>query len=290
LSSRIEDEYGMPRGVPMSTGLFRLDNSTLGGPRRGSLWLLSGFVSQGKTALGKEVAYSAALNGHRVLFVSLEMSLAEVRSLFVVRHSHSIKENGVPLADVLKDTLDDEDREAYFKAARSFSEKGGIGERLIVWVPEEDVTADDVIRHAESVHRRTPLSMLIIDYSELLIPLRRRQQYRIELAETIRRLKVAAGTFGGGDGVAVILLHQVSRKGYEKACKRGYYLLSDLAETAAAERHSNVVLWILQTEDMVEDHEVLVGISKQRMGPRDLIKGTKMFENFERAFIGNMQF
>lgn len=288
LSKLTQQEYGSSRGAPMATGFLRVDMATLGGMRRGQQWILAGFASHGKTAAAKEIAYASVIRGHNVSWTSLEMSIPEIRTLFTVRHTHAIKKGGVALADVLEDKLDGEDKEVYFEAAKQWAEKGGMGERLHIWVPDQDITADDVVRRVEAEHRRKPIDLLVVDYSELLVPLRRRQQYRIELGDTIRRLKTAAGGFGRGEGIAVLLLHQTSRKGLERAEKRGYYVMSDLAETAMAERSADVILWVLRTDDMKVDHELLIGISKQRMGPQDLYKGCKVYENFSHAFIGNI--
>ena len=287
LSSRAEKEYGSPRGKPMNTGLLRVDMTTLGGMRKGNLWLLAGFVSQGKTVMAKEIAYNFVKEGRTVLWVSLEMTKAETQILFAVRHAYSLESGGVSLSAACEESLNDKEKELYFRAVDDWH-KSGLGEKLIVWVPEDDVTADDVIRKAEAIHRRKPIDLLVVDYSELLIPMRHRNQYRIELGDTIRRLKSAAQGFGNGTGVPILLLHQISRHGYEKAIKRGYYIMSDLSETAQAERHSNVILWILQTDEMEENNQIRVGIAKNRMGPKDLRMGTLLYEDFSHGAIANM--
>jgi replicative DNA helicase len=287
LARETQSRYGSPRGRPMPTGLLHVDMSTLGGMRKSELWMLAGYAKQGKSTLARQIAYNFVMDGRRVFWAGMEQGSDEERILFEVRHSHAVQAGGIRVESVLTESLTDEDLAAYFETARRWQEDGQ-GENLVIWCPEEDVTIEDVIHRAEIEHRKEPVDLLVVDYSELLVPMRRRQQYRIELSDTIRRCKTAANGFGRGDGVVVLLLHQISRKGYDDGCKRGRYVMRDLAETAAAERHSNVILWLLRTKEMEADHEVLVGIAAQRLGENKLWKGERMFADYDRMLIGNM--
>lgn len=73
-------------GVP--TGLPAIDNRT-GGLQRGRLVILAARPSIGKTALALQVAIHAARKGHRVGFVSLEMT-AEELAIRAAAHTHRL--------------------------------------------------------------------------------------------------------------------------------------------------------------------------------------------------------
>lgn len=290
LASDVEKLYGAPRGKPMSTGFVRIDKATFGGIRKGQEWLLGGAAKQGKSTFAREITYRFIQDQGRAFVASMEMSKDEMRTCFIARHAHTIKKGGIALRDIFQETLTADDKEVYFEAARQWAKPGGIGDNIELWTPETDVTADDVIRRAEIEHSRKPIDLLVVDYSELLVPIRRRAEYRIELGDSIRRLKTAAQHFANGEGVAVLLLHQVSRKGFTKACKRGHYIMSDLGETSAAEKHPNVVIWILQTSTWEDDKEAKIGIAANRMGPRDLKKGVMVMEDFEHGLVSDLEF
>ena len=290
LAKQTEALYGSPRGRPMHTGLIKIDSATLGGPRKGNLWLISGYAKHGKSRLASQIAYNFADYGRGVMVANMEMSKDELRQIYVVMHSKKVKPGGISLTDVMNEDLNDDDKEVYFESSRQLSEPGGIGDNLQLWVPEEDVSADDVLMRAESIHRNRAIDLLVVDYSELLIPVRKREQYRLELGETIRRFKIGSSTHAGGEGMAVLLLHQTSRLGMQNAMKRGHYMVDDMAETAAAERHSNVIMWTLLPEELYAEHKIKVGIAAQRMGGHELYKGTELYADFDKVVIGNIEY
>lgn len=280
--------YDKPNHIQMPTGLTCVDVA-LSGIRKGQLWMLCGYAAQGKTQTAKEIAYNLIRDGRNVLFVSLEMTCHEVRWLFETRHAQSIKHGVVKLRDVCEKTLEGEAFDVYWQAAMELADPEKIGGNLTVWVPNSDVTVDEVVRRAEAMHYRKKIDVLVIDYSELLISQRQREQYRIELGDTIRRCKTAALQFAGGEGVGVLLLHQISRSGFEKALKRGYHIMPDLAETSLAERAADVILWVLRTDEMKEASEMHIGVAKGRMVDEILSKGAALYEDFAHSYIGNTQ-
>ena len=64
--------------------------------------------------------------------------------------------------------------------------------------------------------------------------------------------------------------------------------MQDLAETAQAERHPDVILWTLQTEEMQRDREVLIGLAKNRMGSKKLARGVRVFESFDTSLLQDL--
>lgn len=75
-SIAVERAYeGKAKGI--STGLPRLDECT-GGGRPGSLWVLGGATSMGKSVGGQQFAVNVARQGYGVAYVHLEMDTEEV--------------------------------------------------------------------------------------------------------------------------------------------------------------------------------------------------------------------
>lgn len=75
-ASAVERAYAGSSGG-ISTGLPTLDDCT-GGGRPGSLWVIGGATSMGKSIGGQQIAVNVAKQGYGVAYVHLEMDLDEV--------------------------------------------------------------------------------------------------------------------------------------------------------------------------------------------------------------------
>lgn len=76
-------EHREPEGTikGLSTGLQKVDKMTQGFVP-GELMIISGQTSHGKTQLSNNIMLSAALNGHKVMFVTMEMTKQETADRF----------------------------------------------------------------------------------------------------------------------------------------------------------------------------------------------------------------
>lgn len=267
------------------TGFQTIDGLT-GGGKRGDLWLICAHVSEGKTSYMVELAYRAFVEqGKNVVFVSLEMSREEIELALAVRHAHKIQAGGVSKKEAELGTLNRHDTKIYLKALEDLKKprKGNI----LVWQAPSGINIKTLQGKLQSIQDEFDIDLVCIDYLELMGSTRRRSNYRIEVTETIKAAKRMAQTFNDGRGIWVVSGHQISRTGRDKAEKRGYYVLSDLAETAGAERTANVVLCLLQTTKMLGNHEIKINMPKNRSGQK-LMGGYLVMADWAHGLISEI--
>jgi hypothetical protein len=99
-----------------------------------------------------------------------------------------------------------------------------------------------------AVSRRFVPDLAIIDYLALLRPERAARERRDDLTLLLQDAKQLAVTFGEGRGLPVVSPWQISRAGRKEAIARGHYNMSDLAETAEAERTPDIIISLLDPE------------------------------------------
>lgn len=87
VASRQLKEFMNPTGEDVtSSGFVQYDRLTRGGLRRKNFTIVAGQTSMGKTAWALNVAHRVAKQGHGVLFVSLEMTKAELFQRLACSH------------------------------------------------------------------------------------------------------------------------------------------------------------------------------------------------------------
>jgi len=91
----IRKHQGEVQGI--STGWAELDALTLG-MTAGELIVVSGPTATGKTQLTAHIAYNAALAGHKVLFVTMEMTKPQMTNRFMAASGTDLSE--LPLAQI----------------------------------------------------------------------------------------------------------------------------------------------------------------------------------------------
>lgn len=259
-----------PPGLPC--GFSRIDKVT-GGFKPGRVWFWAAYTSHGKTHCAKEVSYHVASKGGRVLFISLEMEFAEVEMLFHVRHANSFG-TLIQTKDVENGRLTPRQREVYKKAVNDFKQMD-----LTIWVPGR-VTMAEIQRRISAMQVTQKLDLVVIDYLQLVKAAERRFNGQEELKETVRETKYIARR----ESVPLLCLHQMSREGWKEAEKRGFYVNSDLAESAEVERAADVVVWNLYTPDMEKNHEIKIGVCKNRGGGK-LFEGYFLYAGMSHSLI-----
>lgn len=219
------------------------------GLRPGNLVIVAGRPGMGKTTLAMAVAENVAADGP-VLVFSLEMSASELLDRSMSRFSR------VPLRALRSGDLMAEDWPRLTAGMSSapldnllIDETGGLH-------------IADLRARARAKHRRTPLSLVVIDYLQLIRSDGENQTLRI--AEITGQCKALAKELG----CPVILLSQLSRKCEERKDKRP--MLSDLRDSGAIEQDADVVAFAYRHEQYDSNTprkgvmEVITG--KMRMG------------------------
>ncbi len=256
LFQRIDDQHSMRkdgislRGVP--TGWPEIDEITCG-LQDGDLIIVAARPSVGKTALGLNVAYNAAVrNKVPTFFASLEQNKGEIAMRLMCLdsnvNSHSIRTGRLSSEDLERMT-----------AAGSYLRKAP----LFI----DDRSGQDMFRigaNARRLKQKHKIGLIVIDYLQFIEPDRIKGMNRQEQVSNIsRRLKNLARELK----VPVLCLAQLNRASEARKDKRP--LLSDLRESGSIEQDADVVMLMHRSEEAEGNAPIKIDveIAKQRNGP-----------------------
>lgn len=255
-------------GTRFDTGFEVVDEVT-GGGRLSEFWLWAAYQGEFKSTALLSIAHHAFVMGRHCLFISLEMDRDELRRRLLCIHSARVKdpadeeEHIFHYKEIEFQSFPPHIKEQYEELVDDFDNNPLYGD-IEIWQPPEGATIEDIRREIEIVGAKNPVDLVLLDYIQLLYPIRTTGRVRDELTETIRRAKSIAMTCRDGKGVWLVSGYQTSTEGRKKAEQQGYYDKWALSETVAAGQSANVVCWSLQTEDLLHRKEVKVGLSKSR--------------------------
>jgi replicative DNA helicase len=248
----------MVTGVP--TGYTELDNLT-SGFQPANLAIVAGRPSMGKTALCLNIAEHVAVEKKLpVLFFSLEMSAQEMGLRLLCSRAH------LNVRDIRRGYL------ARKNWPRITSTASEIAEAPLYFDFATSPTALELRSAArrkahELARKGTPLSLIIIDYMQLMQGSHDAENRQQEISEISRSLKALARELK----VPIIALSQLNRRPEERG-REGRPQLSDLRESGAIEQDADLVMAIYREEVYRRDDPDLKGrakvfILKQRNGP-----------------------
>ena len=251
-------------GVP--SGFQDIDKKTRG-LQPGDLVIVAARPSMGKTSLVLNICQHVATHGGVAGFFSLEMSK---ESLFMRMLA---SEAQIDMYRLLSGQIGQKEYGQITHALETLSE----GQLFI------DDTAGIGVMEMRAKARRLKaehgLSLLAIDYVQLMTGRGRFENRNLELASISRSLKGLAKELS----VPIIVLSQLSRAPEGRADKRP--MLSDLRESGALEQDADVVCMIFReemykTDDTPADSDGVaeIIIAKQRNGPTGTVKLTFLRE------------
>lgn len=211
-------------------------NEAMGPARRHHLCILAGRPGMGKTACAMSYALSAAKSGHGVLFVSLEMSRMELMqraaSDLIFDGTH-----GVPYSVIRDNRLTDNARRRLHDCGHALRDMplniidagsltiGRLGMLVRRWK-----------RRMEA--KGTPLSLVVVDYLQLVRPDSRTSGPVEAVSEVSRGLKAIAKT----NDLAVMALAQLNRGVEQREDKRPK--LADLRDSGQIEQDADAVMFL----------------------------------------------
>jgi len=241
----------------VETGFTDLD-SLCGGLHNSELVILAARPSMGKTAFAMNIAEHAAINMKQpVLFVSLEMAALELADRLLCS---AAQVNGHRLRN---GTISQEDRRRLVQKSSEI----GAAPLFIDDTPSRTLT--EIAAVARRLKRKQGLSMIVIDYLQLIEPDNPRDPRQEQVARIARRLKGMSRELD----IPVLCLAQLNRQAEVSRDNRPR--LNHLRESGAIEQDADVVMFVhreeyYQTND--EDRERVRGqaeiiIAKQRNGP-----------------------
>ncbi len=255
----------------LATGFTRFDEYTAG-LQPGDLIIIAGRPSMGKTTLAINIAENAALGeGKPVAVFSMEMSVEQlafrmVSSLGRVDQSHL--RNG---------RFSDEDWPRINGAIQQMAEAP-------VFIDDTPaLTPTEVRARARRLQREHGLSLIVVDYLQLMSVSGTKENRATEISEISRSLKALARELR----LPIIALSQLNRSVEQRTDKKP--VMSDLRESGAIEQDADLILFIYREEvydkDTARKGVADISIAKQRNGPTGdftltfIGKFTK-FENF----------
>jgi replicative DNA helicase len=230
------------------------DNPIVSGFQPGQLIVGAGRTSSGKTVLGTQQAAHAAKRGHRTLFVSLEMSIAEMLKRFLamvarVRH-----------ADLQSGDLTAVQRKIVTEAAAQ------IREWPLEIIADRRTISSIASKLADERNRGNPYRLVVVDYLQLVAVSEKCENRTQEVSAVSRALKLCAME----NECAVLALSQLSRA---SEARPGDHepRLSDLRDSGSIEQDADVVMFVHRPElyrpsDPALRNVAKIIVGKQRNG------------------------
>lgn len=222
--------------IGVDTGLRGINRMTKG-LRPGQLVILGARPSMGKTSLGATIAYNAAAAGTATLFITAEMTAADVMARMIAAQS------GVGLGEVLSGHT--EGPHGPEQISQATFDRIVAAQLAIQGLPLEfeEMSSPSVpfIRgRARRMKRQRKLGLIVVDYLGLLkaSDMASRQSRNEAVSEISRGLKAMAKELG----VPVLALSQLSRENEKREGKRPQ--LSDLRDSGSLEQDADVVGFI----------------------------------------------
>jgi replicative DNA helicase len=259
MDARMKHEHAIG-GV--ETGFTDLD-TLCGGLHNSELIILAARPSMGKTAFAMNIAEHVAIGQRRpVLFVSLEMACLELADRLLCS---SAQVNGHRLRN---GTISQEDRR------RLVQKSSEIGTAPLYIDDTPGRTLTEIAAVARRLKRKQELSLVVIDYLQLIEPDNPRDPRQEQVARIARRLKMMSRELD----IPVLCLAQLNRQA--EASRDNRPRLNHLRESGAIEQDADVVMFVHREEyyqSNDEDRERVKGqaeiiVAKQRNGPTDDVK------------------
>lgn len=246
--------YAKQEDKGLYTGFYDLDGLTAG-MFPGDMTILAARPSMGKTALSLNISWYGGFElKEPVLYFSLEMSKAQlVRRL--------ISSAGGINGDSLK-------------RCKLTPEEWALRAKIQTDLEDAPIYIDDkpgisvleIRARSRRVKARHGLSLVVIDYLQLMADPPRSQSRHTAVSHNSRKLK----ELGKELGVPVLALSQVSRE-IEKDTKRKKYRMADLKESGDIEQDADNIWFIWRPEG---ETEAEITVAKQRNGPTGAFKLT----------------
>ncbi len=244
-------------GTP--TGFLDLDE-LLSGLQPNNLVVVGARPAMGKTsfALGM-VAHSAMYAERPVLFFSLEMSQLEISQRLLCAEAR------VDASRVRNGRLSEDDW------SRISHGVGRLAEAPI-WIDDNpNTTVMEIRAKARRLKSRVgDLSMVVVDYLQLMTGRNSAESRQVEVSEISRGLKILARELE----CPVVALSQLSRKLEDRTDKRP--MLSDLRESGSIEQDADEVMFIYRDEVYDTESPDLgtaeILVSKHRSGPTGMVR------------------
>ncbi|MCQ2518287.1 MAG: replicative DNA helicase [Lachnospiraceae bacterium] len=241
---------GSVTGIP--SGFADLDYMTAGF-HPSDLILIAARPAMGKTAFALNIGLHAALREQKCIAIfSLEMSKEQLVNRLISMESTVDSQN------IRTGNLSDKDWTMLIEGA------GNVSRSKLIIDDTGSISINELRSKCRKYKMEQDLSMIIIDYLQLMTGSGRSESRQNEISEISRSLKALARELN----VPVIALSQLSRKVEERPDHKP--MLSDLRESGAIEQDADLVMFIYRDDYYNKDSEkkgvAEIIIGKQRNG------------------------
>lgn len=262
----------------LSTGFTELDEKT-SGLQKSDLIIVAGRPSMGKTTFAMNIAENAAMEADApVAIFSMEMPADQLGMRMISSLGR------VELQKLRTGKLAEQDWPRITSAITLLNQK-----RNVYIDDSPGLTPTELRARSRRLAREHGLSLIVIDYLQLMQVSDSRENRATEISEISRSLKALAKELQ----VPVIALSQLNRSLEQRPDKRP--VMSDLRESGAIEQDADVIMFIYRDEVYNPEDEANKGraeilIRKQRNGPIGAVNLTFLgrytrFENFSPEII-----
>jgi replicative DNA helicase len=257
----IEERHQRGTGmvIGMSTGFDKLDNLT-GGMNNGDLWIVAARPGMGKSAFAVDVAYHAALRGHKSVIFSLEMP----RESLMVRILAGM--TGYNSRLLSRGFVKPDQWQKVTQAAVR------IGEAPLYIDDKPSITATEIMAKCRKLKGDKGLDFAVVDYLQLMRAPGKHESREQQVAEISRSMKMIAREIG----IPVMALSQLNRQVEQRPNRKPN--LGDLRESGAIEQDADVIAFIYRdevynkSEDNPEKGIAEIRVEKHRNGPTGAVK------------------
>jgi replicative DNA helicase len=264
---RLYDKKESITGVP--SGFKDIDELTTGF-QKGDLIIIGGRPGMGKTAFCLNISQHVGIDMKEpVAIFSLEMAKEQLVMRMLCSEA-KVDSNKVRKGFINK-------RDDWNKLTNA---AGKLAESLIFIDDSSGLSVLEMRAKARRLKQQHGLSLVIVDYLQLMRGRGKFERREQEIAEISRSLKALAKELQ----VPVIALSQLNR-GVETRGGNKNPTLADLRESGAIEQDADVIIFLYRdTKDEMESKgRVVVDIAKQRNGPTDKI--TLTFLDYCTRFV-----
>ncbi|MBR4720179.1 MAG: replicative DNA helicase [Clostridia bacterium] len=254
----VENSKNTDKMVGLDTGFDELNYRT-GGFRGGQLILIGGRPAMGKSSLAVNIAETVAITNKKpVAIFNLEMP----KSMIVRRIFCS--QAYIDSQKILSGKFEGED----------WARLGKVLDKIAVaplYIDDSSsITVSEIHAKCQRIKQTHGLSLVVIDYLQLMRDDSRTESRQVEVASISRALKIMAKELD----VPVIALTQLNRANEKRPDKRP--TLSDIRESGAVEQDADMVMLIHRDDyynpDSADKNMAEIIIAKHRMGETGTFK------------------
>ena len=263
--ARFTDRWGKTGLLGIGTPWARFNTLTQG-LQDGHLVVLAGRPSMGKSAVGMNIALSAAGQGHNTLIFSLEMNSAALCTMAVAILNERADRNWLRSPG--------EHDEGDVKMAHVGAALPKFGNLPMLIDDTAGLSADQIVLRAKREHMRKPIRLVMIDHLAI-VALPGKTKESTEVGDVTRKLAGLAKALG----CPVLLLSQLNRNLEARQNKRP--VMSDLRESGAIEQDADEIIFVYRDDYYAKKEErpsdypglIEIDIAKQREGETGKVWG-----------------